>query len=184
MNELVPVLEFWDADKTVHELRTIYKSINGRSSSASSDETHTETAASHLKNDGLHNLPEFLSELVNSGENHNLALSALGGAIYYLKQAFLDETLLKFANFESLSCSGFGDVAQKHMILDAAALENLEVYENGRNGGSSGTLYAQLDHCVTAFGKRLLKTWLARPLYHLEAIKERQDAIADLKVSS
>ncbi|KAI6674542.1 hypothetical protein NL676_002448 [Syzygium grande] len=181
VNELVPVLEFWDADKTVHELRTIYKSINGRSSSASSDETHTETAASHLKNDGLHNLPEFLSELVNSGENHNLALSALGGAIYYLKQAFLDETLLKFANFESLSCSGFGDVAQKHMILDAAALENLEVYENGRNGGSSGTLYAQLDHCVTAFGKRLLKTWLARPLYHLEAIKERQDAIADLK---
>ncbi|XP_030451393.2 DNA mismatch repair protein MSH6 [Syzygium oleosum] len=181
VNELVPVLEFWDADKTVHELRTIYKSINGRSSSASSDETDTETAASHFKNDGLHNLPEFLSELVNSGENHNLALSALGGAIYYLKQAFLDETLLKFANFESLSCSGFGDVAQKHMILDAAALENLEVYENGRNGGSSGTLFAQLDHCVTAFGKRLLKTWLARPLYHLEGIKERQDAIADLK---
>lgn len=181
VNELVPVLEFWDAEKTVHQLRTIYKSINGRSSSASSDETDTETAASHLKDDGLDNLPEFLSELVNSGENHNLALSALGGAIYYLKQAFLDETLLKFANFESLSCSGFRDVAQKHMILDAAALENLEVFENGRNGGSSGTLYAQLDHCVTAFGKRLLKTWLARPLYHPEAIKERQDAIADLK---
>ncbi|KAF8006661.1 hypothetical protein BT93_K0846 [Corymbia citriodora subsp. variegata] len=181
VNELVPVLEFWDAEKTVHELRTIYRSINGRSSSASSDETDTETAASHFKDDGLDNLPEFLSELVNSSEKHNLALSALGGAIYYLKQAFLDETLLKFANFESLSCSGFSDVAQKHMILDAAALENLEVFENGRNGGSSGTLYAQLDHCVTAFGKRLLKTWLARPLYRPEAIKERQDAIADLK---
>ncbi|XP_030532528.2 DNA mismatch repair protein MSH6 [Rhodamnia argentea] len=181
VNELVPVLEFWDAEKTVHELRTIYKSISARSSSASSDETDIETAACHLKDDDLDNLPEFLSELVNSGENRNLSLSALGGAIYYLKQAFLDETLLKFAKFESLSCSGFGDVAQKHMILDAAALENLEVFENGRNGGSSGTLYAQLDHCVTAFGKRLLKTWLARPLYHQEAIKERQDAIADLK---
>lgn len=35
---------------------------------------------------------------------------------------------------------------------------------------------------MTACGKRLLKKWLARPLYNLEAIKERQDAIADLKV--
>ena len=37
---------------------------------------------------------------------------------------------------------------------------------------------------MTAFGKRLLKTWLARPLYNEEAIKERQDAVADLRVSS
>ncbi|KAJ6879889.1 hypothetical protein NC652_033272 [Populus alba x Populus x berolinensis] len=42
-------------------------------------------------------------------------------------------------------------------------------------------LYAQLNHCVTAFGKRLLKTWLARPLYHLESIKDRQDAVAGLR---
>lgn len=44
------------------------------------------------------------------------------------------------------------------------------------------TLYAQLNHCVTAFGKRLLRTWVARPLYHIESIKERQDAVAGLKV--
>ena len=36
---------------------------------------------------------------------------------------------------------------------------------------------------MTAFGKRLLKTWLARPLYHLDSIRERQDAVAGLRVS-
>lgn len=46
------------------------------------------------------------------------------------------------------------------------------------------TLYAQLNQCVTAFGKRLLKSWLARPLYHVESIKERQEAVAGLKVHS
>lgn len=44
-------------------------------------------------------------------------------------------------------------------------------------------MYAQLNHCVTAFGKRLLKTWLARPLYHVESITERQDAVSSLRVN-
>lgn len=46
------------------------------------------------------------------------------------------------------------------------------------------TLFSQLDHCVTAFGKRLLKSWLARPLHGTRSIIERQDAIAALKVCS
>uniref|UniRef100_A0A0E0ES22 DNA mismatch repair protein n=1 Tax=Oryza meridionalis TaxID=40149 RepID=A0A0E0ES22_9ORYZ len=71
----------------------------------------------------------------------------------------------------------------KHMILDAAALENLEILENARNGGLSGTLYAQLNHCVTGFGKRLLKRWIARPLYERQAILQRQSAIATFKGS-
>ena len=48
-------------------------------------------------------------------------------------------TLLKYAKFESLPCSGVCNVFQKpYMVLDAAALENLEIYENSKNGGSSG----------------------------------------------
>ncbi|CAK7348411.1 unnamed protein product [Dovyalis caffra] len=116
------------------------------------------------------------------GENGSLALSALGGTLNYLKQVFLDETFPRFAKFESLLCSDFCEVAKKpYMILDAAALENLEIFENRRNGDSSGTLYAQLNHCVTPLGKRLLKTWLARPLYHLESIIDRLDAVAGLQ---
>ena len=44
------------------------------------------------------------------------------------------------------------------------------------------TLFAQIDHCMTGFGKRLLRKWLVRPLRRAESILERQDAIAELKI--
>ncbi|CAK8544398.1 unnamed protein product [Lathyrus sativus] len=166
VNELVPIVEFWDADKTLDQLKRIY----GHSNDVS------------VEDGGLDCLPAVLLELVKTGHDNSSALSALGGAIYYLKQAFLDEKLLRFAQFELLPCSVFSGLASKpYMILDAVALENLEIFENSRNGGLSGTLYAQLNQCVTAFGKRLLKSWLARPLCHVESIKERQEAVAGLK---
>ncbi|KAF7804917.1 DNA mismatch repair protein MSH6 [Senna tora] len=167
VNELVPNVEFWDAEKTVNEVKKFYR--------------HTDVSSVE-GNDGSVCMPDVLLKLVKAGNNSRSALSALGGALYYLKQAFLDKSLLRFAQFELLPCSGFTELASKpYMVLDAAALENLEIFENSRNGDSSGTLYAQLNHCVTAFGKRLLKTWLARPLYHLEKIKERQEAVAGVR---
>ncbi|KAF8090136.1 hypothetical protein N665_0485s0011 [Sinapis alba] len=164
VNNLVPLSEFWDAEKTMHEIGNFYKGIPPLNENDSSF------------------LPKMLSELATGDKNDSLALSALGGAIYYLRQAFLDESLLRFAKFESLPYSDFSNFTEKqHMVLDAAALENLEIFENSRNGGISGTLYAQLNQCITASGKRLLKTWLARPLYNPELIKERQDAVAILR---
>ncbi|CAI0425112.1 unnamed protein product [Linum tenue] len=115
VNELVPVSEFWDAERTVIEVKAALKGINDQSSSK---------------------LPNILSHLVNKGEDGSLAVSAFGATLYYLKQAFLHETLLRFAKFESLPCSEF---------------------------------------------KRLLKSWLARPLFHVKSIKDRQDAVAALQ---
>lgn len=177
VNELVPFSEFWNAEKTIREATSIYQRIDDRSCIVNNVVVDSSLDCGDSKC-----LPEVLSDLVNLGENGSQALSALGGALFYLRQAFLDETLLRFAKYELLPCSGFGEMIQKpYMVLDAAALENLEIFENSRNGDSSGTLYAQLNHCATAFGKRLLRSWLARPLYYLEPIKERQDAIAELK---
>ncbi|PIM97702.1 Mismatch repair ATPase MSH6 (MutS family) [Handroanthus impetiginosus] len=182
VNELIPFSEFWDAEGTICEVTRIYQRVGNHSCYSAVDETNVQSNDSSLQNGGRNCLPDVLSSLVSAGENGNQALSALGGALFYLRQAYLDETLLRFAKFELLPCSGFGEITRKpYMILDAAALENLEIFENNRNGDSSGTLYAQLNHCATAFGKRLLRTWLARPLYHIESIKERQDAIAELK---
>ncbi|CAK7348409.1 unnamed protein product [Dovyalis caffra] len=182
INELAPLSEFWDAEKTVLAVKTIYKHIGDHSASGPLNKTDLDACTPDVREDWPSRLPGILSEFVNKGENGSLALSALGGILYYLKQAFLYETLLRFAKFESLPCSDFCEVAKKpYMILDAAALENLEIFENSRNGDSSGTLYAQLNHCVTPFGKRLLKTWLARPLYHLGSIIDRQDAVAGLR---
>lgn len=126
VNELVPIVEFWDADKTVDQLRRIYRHNNDVSA----------------EDGGLDFLPDVLLEMVKTGHDNRSALSALGGALFYLKQAFLEEQLLKFAQFELLPCSAFYGLASKpYMVLDAAALENLEIFENSRNGDSSGYGY-------------------------------------------
>lgn len=123
VNELVPLLEFWDAEKTVCEVKSTYSRADD----------------SQMEEDGFSCLPDVLSELIGARENGICALSALGGALFYLKQAFLEETLLRFAKFELLPSSGFGGIISKpYMVLDAAALENLEIFENSRNGDSSG----------------------------------------------
>ncbi|KAH9626876.1 hypothetical protein KSS87_002276 [Heliosperma pusillum] len=179
VNELVPGLEFWAADKTVFELKSFYNCIS--SPSVSYDKSPAAVSNFGMEDDSCE-LPDVIKELLTAGDDGSLALSAFGGSLYYLKQAFLDQTLLRYAKFERLPCFGFRDVLQKpYMVLDAAAMENLELFENSRNGGSTGTLYSQLNHCATAFGRRLLKTWLARPLYDVQSIRERQDAVDGLR---
>ena len=37
-----------------------------------------------------------------------------------------------------------------------------------------------MDKCVTAFGRRLLRNWLTRPLAQISAINERLNAVEDL----
>ena len=139
VNDLVPLLEFWDAEKTVHEAKIMYSHIVEQSVSGSLNETNLDGIQSLKEENGMGWLPDVLSDLVRAGENGSCALSALGGTIFYLKQAFLDEALLRFAKFELLPCSGFGNIISKpFMVLDAAALENLEIFENSRDGDSSG----------------------------------------------
>lgn len=138
VNELIPGVEFWDAGKTRDQLKQIYGNANDVS----------------VEDNGLDCLPNVLQELVKTGDNSISALSALGGALYYLKQAFLDERLLRFAQFELLPHSGFDDLASKHyMVLDVAALENLEIFENSRNGGSSGYVCHVVIHNLSVLDK-------------------------------
>ena len=107
VNELTPSEEFWDATRTLEEIQKI-------------------------------SLPDILAKYANAGEEGSLAISALGGCLFYLKQCLLDESLLKCAKFESLPVSMAMNFHQSpYMILDAAALENLEILEN-KDGGSSG----------------------------------------------
>ncbi|XP_020276973.1 DNA mismatch repair protein MSH6-like isoform X2 [Asparagus officinalis] len=182
INNLIPSLEFWDAEKTINEIKNIPWTSTSSALSDYVNGDNPDNSDTLEKCSGI--LPDVLSELVTAGQDECCTLSALGGCLFYLRQAFLGETLLKCAKFERLQCSCFFDAAQKaYMILDAAALENLEILENNRNGGPSGTLFAQLNHCVTSTGKRLLKSWLARPLYDKSLILERQDAIAEFKGS-
>jgi DNA mismatch repair protein MutS len=66
------------------------------------------------------------------------------------------------------------------MILDAATRTHLELFRNTEDGGRARTLIDRLDLSMTALGARRLARWLAYPLIDIEAIRQRQDAVASL----
>ncbi|XP_058451962.1 probable DNA mismatch repair protein Msh6 [Malaya genurostris] len=115
-------------------------------------------------------------------EGFKLALKALGGSIWYLKQCLLDQQIISLASFEfyippddvetlkDLKVVNFN----RFMVLDSVTLSNLRIVE-GEN-----SLIDKLDHCCTKFGKRLLHHWVCSPSCEREVIVERQEAITEL----
>ncbi|XP_012873397.1 PREDICTED: DNA mismatch repair protein Msh6 [Dipodomys ordii] len=180
---LVPGSQFWDATKT---LRTLLE-----------EGYFTEKIS---EGSGVA-LPQVLKGMTSEsdsigltpGEKSELALSALGGCVFYLKKCCIDHELLSMANFEEyipldsnmVSTTKPGAIftkANQRMVLDAVTLNNLEIFLNGTNGSTEGTLIERIDTCHTLFGKRLLKQWLCAPLCNPFAISDRLDAIEDLMV--
>ena len=70
-------------------------------------------------------------------------------------------------------------VKAKTMTLDAVTLRNLEIVRT-ISDSSKDTLFAVLNKSSTAGGSRRMKDWLLRPLYDLERINERHDAVQEL----
>uniref|UniRef100_A0A2K5RLM4 DNA mismatch repair protein n=1 Tax=Cebus imitator TaxID=2715852 RepID=A0A2K5RLM4_CEBIM len=180
---LIPGSQFWDASKT---LRILLEEGYFREK---------------LSDDIGAMLPQVLKGMTSEsdcigltpGEKSELALSALGGCVFYLKKCLIDQELLSMANFEEyipldsdiVSTTRSGAVftkAYQRMVLDAVTLNNLEIFLNGTNGSAEGTLLERVDTCHTPFGKRLLKQWLCAPLCSPYAINDRLDAIEDLMV--
>lgn len=68
----------------------------------------------------------------------------------------------------------------EYMGLDLNTLRNLEIMETMRSKSKKGSLLWVLDKTKTAMGKRLLRSWLERPLLNSEKIQKRQDAVEEL----
>jgi DNA mismatch repair protein MSH6 len=64
------------------------------------------------------------------------------------------------------------------VILDTAAIDNLELVINLKDQTEKHSLYQFLNRCVTNGGKRLMRAWLLRPSSSPMIIRERQAAIA------
>ncbi|XP_015186133.1 PREDICTED: probable DNA mismatch repair protein Msh6 [Polistes dominula] len=129
-------------------------------------------------------LQPYLSEGDSLGltpsEDKELAVRALGGCIYLLKEYLLDQQLLAQAQFKTYVPPDFfnGDERTEiklmnNMVLDAITINNLRIF-------GEGSLMKTLDYCATAFGKRLLREWICRPSCRKNIIKERQEAIQEL----
>lgn len=70
-----------------------------------------------------------------------------------------------------------------HLVVDQTTLRNLEITST-LSGEYEGSLISSMNYCRTAMGRRQLKTWLLRPLYQIEAIELRHNAVKILKSSS
>lgn len=175
--------QFWDAQKTLKML---------------SESDYFSEAAGKDEGAGNSFLPELLKGMTSESdslcltpkEGCELALSALGGCMFYLKKCLVDQELFSMANFEEYvpvdvemeKAAGpvsFFSKTRQRMVLDGVTLANLDIFQNG-SGGMEGTLLERLDTCSSPFGKRLLKQWVCAPLCNPTSIKDRLDAVEDL----
>ncbi|XP_030011283.1 DNA mismatch repair protein Msh6 isoform X2 [Sphaeramia orbicularis] len=175
--------QFWDAQKTLKTL---------------SEEDYFRETADKEQGTGSNFLPALLKNMTSESDSlcltpkdgYELALSSLGGCIFYLKKCLIDQELLSMANFEeyvpvdvemekAAGPASFFAQTRQRMVLDGVTLTNLEIFQNG-SGGTEGTLLERLDTCSTPFGKRLLKQWLCAPLCNPTSISDRLDAVEDL----
>ncbi|MDR2754026.1 MAG: DNA mismatch repair protein MutS, partial [Oscillospiraceae bacterium] len=101
-----------------------------------------------------------------------LALRALGATLAYLRQA---------QKSERCSIRGVELYSERQfMRIDASSRRNLEICETMRAREKRGSLLWVLDKTKSAMGKRLLRSWLERPLTHLPRITRRQGAVQQL----
>jgi DNA mismatch repair protein MSH6 len=152
-NYLKPMKEFWEADITVKEL-------DAGQFFVSPDD------------DNLHAWPEALRE----AREKELAMSAFGALVQYLRVLKLDRDLVTIGNF-----SWYDPIKKaSSLVLDGQTLINMEVFANSFDGGSDGTLFQLLNRCITPFGKRMFKQWVCHPLMDAAKINARLDAVDSL----
>ncbi len=97
---------------------------------------------------------------------------ALGSALRYLKN-------VQKNNLENISEVNFYSDKQ-FMKLDYSTLRNLEITQSMKNGEKKGSLLWVLDKTKTAMGKRLLRSWLEKPLVSIAQISRRHNAVSEL----
>ena len=99
-----------------------------------------------------------------------LAIRAAGAVIDYLGKN-QKAALGQLSSLYTYSTESF-------MALDPQTRRNLELFEGGRWGDVSTSLLSVLDRTRTSMGGRLLRRWLGQPLLDVEALLQRQEAVA------
>ncbi|MBR0464019.1 MAG: DNA mismatch repair protein MutS [Clostridia bacterium] len=97
-------------------------------------------------------------------------LCAAGGLLQYLIRTQMNSLshILTLKRYQSDQC----------LLLDATAQSSLELTAALHTRSRRGTLLWLLDQTETAMGSRLMKKWIEQPLYDLNSINERLDAVS------
>lgn len=115
------------------------------------------------------NISDLTSLSLNGRES---AVKALGAAMMYLESTQKRELdNIKNVNF-------YTDA--KFMKLGLSAIRNLELIETMRDRNTKGSLLWVLDKTKTAMGKRMLRSFLERPLYDCAEISRRLNAVDEM----
>ncbi len=113
-------------------------------------------------------------EIDSLGLGHSrAAVSALGAVIDYLKEVQKKDEIDAPAEID------FFD-KEEYMKLDISARRNLELTKSMMNGEKRHSLLWVVDKTKTAMGKRMIRSWIERPLMSVNQITKRQNAIGEL----
>ncbi len=66
------------------------------------------------------------------------------------------------------------------LSFECGAVSNLELFETIRTKQKKGSLFWVLDKTRTSMGKRLLRSWIERPLLNTDKIKSRLEGVEEL----
>lgn len=105
-----------------------------------------------------------------SGNNESIC--AAGALIKYLK----DTQKHALANILSIKYIRH----ENYMVLDSAAIRNLELVRSNYEGKKFGSLLWLLDKTATGMGARLMNKWVLSPLNDIDAINYRLDGVEEL----
>ncbi|MGN0532522.1 MAG: DNA mismatch repair protein MutS [Eubacterium sp.] len=113
-------------------------------------------------------------EISSLGLGHSkVAVCALGAVISYLRKNRKTDEL------EAPSEIDYFDDGE-YMALDISARRNLELTRSMMTGDKKHSLLWIMDRTKTAMGKRMLRSWIEKPLINVAQITKRQNAVGTL----
>lgn len=102
-----------------------------------------------------------------------VAVCALGAVIDYLRDTQKRTDIETTGDIEYYDSNDF-------MNLDISARRNLELTKSMMTGDKKHSLLWVIDKTKTAMGKRMIRSWIERPLINVSKITKRQNAVGEL----
>ncbi len=157
--------------KLLKQLRELSKFIENSFTGVITERNESSFNAANTENRILSHFGVVSTE--NLGiESGSSASAALGAVLEYLYETGVtgDISVNKVEVYSD----------NQYMRLDITAVRNLEIIETMRTKSKKGSLLWVVDKTKTAMGKRLLRSWLIKPLLNITEITARQNAVDEL----
>jgi DNA mismatch repair protein MSH6 len=108
-----------------------------------------------------------------------MIIQAVGNTVNFLDGQLVAESTVGLSEFTKYDHNLKVDNTQTHMLIDSQALENLEILETQNKSlkTTEGSLYNFVNKCQTAFGARMLRSWIIAPLFQKSELAERHNAV-------